>query len=43
MGYWCIYCEREIVPEEHENGDLYIHDDVYHPPTFNHTDERIEQ
>jgi len=41
-SYWCIYCQREIRPEVHDGGNLYIHDDVEHPATFTQRDEKIE-
>ena len=41
-SYFCIYCMKEIVPERHEGGNLYIHDDVPHPNDFNQSDENME-
>jgi hypothetical protein len=30
-GYWCIVCQRMLVPEEYEGGNVYVHDDIPHP------------
>lgn len=32
--YWCVVCGRAIEAEEHENGNVYVHDDVPHPETM---------
>ena len=40
-SYFCIWCEREIVPEEHEDGLLYVHDETHHPYDFNQDDEKV--
>jgi len=41
-SYFCIYCMREIIPEKHSNGHLYIHDEVPHPDDFRQQDEKIQ-
>ena len=41
-SYFCIYCMREIIPEKHSNGYLYIHDEVPHPDDFRQQDEKIQ-
>jgi len=30
MGYWCIWCNREIQCDD----GVFVHDDVYHPADF---------
>lgn len=30
--YWCVVCGRELIGEETPVGNLFMHDDVEHPP-----------
>lgn len=40
-GYWCLWCQRRVLPEPAEDGDglIYIHDDVEHPSDATYDEE----
>jgi hypothetical protein len=38
-SYWCVVCQREILPEVNETGNLYVHDDIPHPETMDYAEE----
>lgn len=42
-GYWCVICNRFLKAEEHEGGNLIVHDDVPHPDDMTFDDQARPQ
>lgn len=33
-AYWCVVCGRAIEPEQYEDTNVYVHDNIPHPETM---------
>jgi hypothetical protein len=42
-GYWCVICGRFLQAEEHEGGNLIVHDDIPHPGNMDFGDNANPQ
>jgi len=42
-GYWCVVCQRFLKAEEHENGNVIVHEDIPNPENMTFDEEERPQ